>query len=474
MSIPRQTPSLAIVGGGLAGLAAAVAAVEQGFRVELFEARRRLGGRAGSFRDPQSEEWFDNCQHVALGCCTNLADFCRRTGIADGFRRDRQLRFVDLEGRHHEFSASRWLPAPLHLVPGLMRLRFLSRGERWHILQTMGRLVRLRPSGDGEDRTVEDWLRQQGESQKAIQQFWAVVLVSALGDVLDRVSLAAARKVFVDGFLTSRRAYELEIPQAPLTEIYDRRLSQWLASRGVSLHLGTRIRAVEGGPPGAEAVVLSDGSRRAFDFVVVAVPWHQIGGLFSEAMFQTLPGLRHVDQIEPSPISSVHFWFDRPLHPWPHAVLVGRLSQWIFRVHESSAESCYQVVISGSRALRGRAREEVVAQVREELSAAWPEARDAQLLRWRVVTEPRAVFSVQPGLERYRPSQQTAIPNLALAGDWTATGWPATMEGAVRSGYLAMEAILRVMGRARSLLAPDLPLSAMARWLLAPRPSIPT
>lgn len=438
-------PRLAIIGGGLAGLAAAVAAVEQGIQVELFEARRCLGGRAGSFHETQSEELVDRCQHVSMGCCTSLADFCRRTGIDECFRRYQHFAFIGPDGRPRDFSAARWLPAPLHLLPGLMRLDYLSLAERCRIPKTMLRLARLPVRRDDDPRTVEAWLREQGESEQAIRRFWAVVLVSALGETLDRASLAAAQKVFADGFLGSRHAYELEIPQVPLGEIYDRRLAAWLASCKVPVHLSTRVRTLEGDGQRVASLVLLDGSRREFDYFLVAVPWHQVRTLFPETMLRALPALEHVDQIAASPITGVHLWFDRPIMSLPHAVLIDRLGQWVFR--RDAARHYYQVVISASDELKGRDREEVVHQVVDELAAIWPAARDAQLVHWRMITEPAAVFSVRPGLDRLRPPQATPIPNLLLAGDWTSTGWPATMEGAVRSGYLAIESLRHSVNR---------------------------
>jgi len=484
-------PSVAIVGGGLAGLAVAVALCERGLRVALFEARRRLGGRAGSFRDPHSGQSLDHCQHVSMGCCTNLADFCRRTGIAGAFRRHRRLHFIGPEGTRHDLAAVGWLPAPLHLLPGLLRLGYLRLGDRLGIARAMARLARL--PGDcpdfrrgapcaawsGENGTVPfgptigRWLRGCGQSEEAIRGFWSVVLVSALSETLDRASLAAARKVLVDGFLASARAYEIEIPEVPLSEIYDRRLGDWLAAHRVEIHRGTRVGQIEGGGGRAEALRLADGSRRQFDFFVAAVPWRKVRGLLAEPLGTAIPSLERLGEIHSASITAVHLWFDRPITPLAHAVLVGRLGQWVFNkgtrpLPDPAAQPahCYQVVISASHELAGRRREEVVAQVRGELEAIWPEARGAALLGWRMVTEPEAVFSVRPGLDRLRPAQQTPVANLMLAGDWTATGWPATMEGAVRSGYLAAEAILRALGREQAILAPDAAIGCMARWLI--------
>ena len=458
-------------------------------RVELFERRKQLGGRAGSFRDPKIGGLVDDCQHVSMGCCTNLADLCRRTGVADCFQRYRTPHFFGPQGTRHDFTPSRWLPAPLHLAPALMRLGYLSVAERWAVGRAMRRLARADAGNTGPEETIGDWLRRQGQSQRAIDYFWSVILVGALSEPLDCISLSAARKVFVDGFLAARTAYELEVPKVPLAEIIAR-VAGWLAERGVALHPGTAVRQIDGDAGRVTGVVLGNGRRRAFDFVVAAVPWHRVGSLFSQPMLAAMPALEGVAEIRPAPITAVHLWFDRPITRLPHAVLVGRLAQWVFSYHREKGTGpiCakpgtdrrlvagrsgkldlspfrYQVVISASHELSGRNREDVVADVRRDLEAIWPEAREARLLHWRLVTRPAAVFSCRPGLERLRPAQQTPIENLMLAGDWTATGWPATMEGAVRSGYLAVEAVLRSLGAGRRLLVPDLPQSWLARWL---------
>ncbi|MFH1921520.1 MAG: hydroxysqualene dehydroxylase HpnE [Planctomycetota bacterium] len=488
------------MGGGLAGMAAAAALGERGFRVELFEASRRLGGRAASFRDSVSGELVDCCQHVSMGCSTNLADFLRRTGTSDCFGRFRRLHFIGPDGKQYRFSSAPLLPAPLHLVPGLLRLGYLHFADRLRILRTMSRLAKLPADLEDEAVTVGSWLRRQGEPDRAIERFWSVVLTSALSETVDRASLAAARKVFVDGFLASRRAYELEIPRMPLEEIFDGRVAERLSQRGVTLHRGVRVEQIEGDARHARSVVLSDGSRRPFDFFVVAVPWRAVGTLFPPTMLDELPSLADVERIEPAPITAVHLWFDRPITRLPHAALVGRLSQWVFRGSRVAARgmvegdspifaprtsgqspSCfsaglerselghyYQVVVSASHELVGCRSAEVVSRVRAELDAIWPAARQSRLLHSRVITHRAAVFSVQPGIDHLRPPQETAIKNLALAGDWTATGWPATMESAVRSGYLAAEVILNRTSpdNEHRLLTADLPMGRLARCLL--------
>jgi squalene-associated FAD-dependent desaturase len=469
---PPVPGRVAIVGGGLAGLAAAVALAEHGridgrLSVELYEARRQLAGRAGSFLDPASGGWIDHCQHVSMGCCTNLADFCRRTGIASQFRRDRVLHFFSPDGRRYDLAASP-LPAPLHLAAGFLRLGYLRFGERLSIARALWRLARLDPQSAA-GQTIGAWLAQQGQSPAAIERFWAPVLVSALGECLDRSSLALARKVFVDGFMTSRSAYEIEVPRVPLAQLYGQPMEAWLADHGVRLHLSTPVKRLEGTAERATQLVLAAGEQVAVDAAVVAVPWRRVGEVLDGPLRAAVTGIDQFERIEGAPITGVHLWFDRPITPLPHAVLVGTLAQWVFnRADEGGqpGEHYYQVVISASRSLAESQREATVAQITGELAAVFPVARQAKLLRWRIVTEPAAVFSASPEIERIRPPQKTAIGNLALAGDWTQTGWPATMEGAVRSGYLAAEAILAHFGRPARLLVDNLPTGWLAKLLL--------
>ncbi len=303
------------------------------------------------------------------------------------------------------------------------------------------------------EQTIGAWLRAHGQSPRAIECFWSVVLTSALGETVDHASLAAAQQVFRDGFLASRGAGDLLLPRLPLREIFHDRLLQWLTARGILVHLGTAVRRVEGDARRADALVLPDGTRKPFERVIVAVPWHRVRPLCAADLLAAMSAMADVERIEPAAITAVHLWFDRPVVPLPHAVLVGRLGQWVFAesmsgvsplpLGEGTARQQHcQVVVSASHRLARRKHDEWLAAVRGELEAVWPAVRQARLLHGRVIAQPAAVFSVQPGVDRFRPPQRTPVANLALAGDWTATGWPATMESAVRSGRRAVGALL--------------------------------
>ncbi len=470
-------PHVAIVGGGLAGLAAAAALVGRDLRVTLIEGRPRLGGRASSFPDPTTGELVDNCQHVSMACCTNLADFCGRVGVADRFRRDPAVVFLDEAGRASTLAPGR-LPAPFHLTGSFLKARYLTVAEK---LRVGYGLACLRfAGGDGRPaEPFESWLLRHGQTRRTIDRFWATVLVSALNERLDRMDLGHARKVFLDGFLRSREAPELEIPTVPLGELYGRPLETWLEANGVEVRLTTGARRVELDEDGGLAGIgLRSGESVAADFVVVATPFDRVAGLVGPELADRLPGLDAVQRLESTPITGIHLWLDRPVCPLDHAVLVGKTVQWVFNhsalqgrgLPDGTAGGQYlQLVVSAAYDLQGLDKAAIVELALADLAGLWPAIRAAKLVRSWVVTEHGATFSVRPGVEALRPPQRTPVDGLYLAGDWTDTGWPATMEGAVRSGYLAAEGILRDLGRPERLVVPELPDSWLARLLLGRR-----
>lgn len=471
-----------VIGGGLAGLAASVALAETGVAVTLLESRPRLGGRASSFEDAATGELIDNCQHVAMGCCTNFLNFCRVTGLDSSFRVEEQLTFVgppDPSGRQQpkfcRFSATPFLSAPYHLGWALWRLSYLSWRDKFAIGRGLFSLLghQLYRS----DRTTfADWLRRHRQPAGAIEYFWNVVLVSALSESLDRISVAAARKVFVDGFLANRDGWKISLPTVPLNELYSGKLTQWLTSHGVEVRLKSGVERLIVENNRVTVVELRNGERLSAQHFVLAVPQHRARSLLPTEWRDKSPFDR-IELLETAPIASVHLWFDRPITTLPHAVLVGRVSQWVFnrgqrsevRGHKKDSPLAprplplfyYQVVISNAHEVAKRPQAEVIADVVAELKAIWPEAASAELRHSRMIIEHTAVFSPLPGSEEFRPPQQSPIANLQLAGDWTQTGWPATMEGAVRSGFLAAENIARLLGRDARMLQPDLP----ASWL---------
>jgi squalene-associated FAD-dependent desaturase len=442
-----------VIGGGLAGLAAAAALAQRGFRVTVLESRRRLGGRAGSFADPTTGQLIDACQHVSMGCCTNLAHFFETVGVGHLLAPQPRLHFVTPDRRRSVFSADLW-PAPFHLGRALLGAHYLTPVEKLRIAWGMLALLRVRPD---DDPPLLDWLLAHRQTRRTIGRFWGVVLVSALNESVDRLGLKYARKVFVEGFLRHRDGFIVHVPTVPLGELYGPPLRAWFSRHGVEVRENAGVRKLVIDDGRVRHLELRDGSASSADRYVLSVPFERVLDLLPAEHAKREPYFDNIHNLIPSPITSVHLWFDRPALSLPHAVLVGCEGQWVFnRGAVGSGEHYLQVVVSASGELRVRGREEIERHIVAELRQIFPTVAAAKLLRAKVVTEHSATFSAVPGVDRWRPPQASPIANLALAGDWTATGWPATMEGAVRSGYLAAEAILARAGSPARILRPDL------------------
>ncbi|MBI1896756.1 MAG: FAD-dependent oxidoreductase [Acidobacteria bacterium] len=427
-------PSAIVVGGGLAGMAAAAALGGSGWEVDLFEARPFLGGRAASYELPGGEGPIDNCQHVLLRCCRNLLDFYQRLGVSQRIRFHREYYFVEPGGRISALRGGR-LPAPLHLAGSFARLRFLSVSDKIAVARAMAALARERHRRSDLDRiTMLEWLQEKRQTPGAIERFWRQVLVSAINEDLNRMAAVHGFQVFALGFLAGGDAYEMGVPAVHLGDLYG--TAAWARWPNVRLHPRTTVERVEPGCAHAGRTVARAGA------VILAVPFERVRALAD----------LEVPEMEHAPITGVHLWFDRPVMELPHATLLDRTMQWAF----NKGEGRYiQLVVSASRALAPMPRNEIIALAAAELGEFFPAARSARLLKAHVVKEVRATFSARTGLERERPAAKTHLPGVFLAGDWTRTGWPATMEGAVRSGYLAAEAAAELARTPRRFLIAD-------------------
>jgi squalene-associated FAD-dependent desaturase len=442
--------SVIIIGGGLAGLSTAVALAPRGYRVTLLESRDRLGGRATSFQDPQSGQLVDACQHISMGCCTQLADFCRTVGIDHLLEMLPCFHFLTPDRRLSRFGADP-LPAPFHLLRSFLGAHYLSPSEKMRIAWGLACLSRTPPDADP---PFQEWLRRHGQTPRTVARFWGLVLASALNETTERIGLKYARKVFRDGFLTDRSGFQVVLPTVPLGRLYGEELLGWLNRHDIDLRLNQGVKRldVEGGE--VARLVLRRGDTLTADWFVSAVPWYRLLDLLPDAVIDAHSYFSRLREFETSPITSVHLWFDRPPFVLPHAVLLDGIGQWVFNRGEVAPGEFYlQVVVSAARQYRALGHDEVKRRVLEELGTVHPPLRAAVLRRDRVVTEHNATFSTVPGVDRLRPKQRSPLANLLVAGDWTDTGWPATMEGAVRSGNLAAEAI--VSANHRTELKPD-------------------
>jgi squalene-associated FAD-dependent desaturase len=470
-----------VIGGGLAGLSSGVALAEAGFRVRLLEKRPHLGGRAASYVLPGGEH-VDNCQHVTLGCCTNLEDFYRRVGAADKIQFFDRLFFAAPDGRRGEMKAVA-LPPPLHMAPSFAMFPLLQWADKTAIGRALltiarsgGRPADISSSGganDGAGITMLAWLRKHHQTDRAIRRFWEVILVSALDEELDRIDARYGIDVFWKAFLSTRGGYRVGIPRVPLGDLYDG-CKQAITSRGgeVVLRAGVRGFVLVNGR--VEGVEREDGSVETADYYLAAVPQDVLPDLLPPEVVEREPAFSNLSKLRTSPITGVHLWFDRAVMSEPFLTLVDSTTQWVFNKTQLYGEGAenggqyLQLVISASYSLTQRSRQEIIALCLAELRGVLPTTRDAALVKGTVVKEMNATFSPAPGSDQWRAAQKSPLANLFLAGDWTATGWPSTMEGAVRSGYLAAEAILADAGAPRKFLRPDLCSEGLARFWSRP------
>jgi len=436
-------PRVAVIGGGLAGLASAVALGSAGFEVDIYEARNFLGGRATSWPvSGDDEEIIDNCQHVLLRCCVNLLDLYRRLGVESKIRFHRKFHFVEPGGRVSTLERG-MLPAPAHFFGAFLKLKFLGIADKIAIARAISAIPPERLTRTDLDRiTMLDWLREKRQTEAAIDRYWRQVLVSAVNEDLDRMAAAHGFQVFWLGMIAHADSYEMGIPDVPLRELYD---EHSLARAGaVRVLHRSAVAAIETVEENVAAIHTAAGRSEA-DYYLSALPFERLQPL--------LPGLP-IDwgAFEHSPITGIHLWFDRPVTDLPHATLLDRTVQWMF----NKSEGRYiQTVVSASRSLLETPRSEIIDLAVRELAEFFPLVKEARLEKAQVIKEVRATFSAKPGLEARRPLSRTNLKNFFLAGDWTRSGWPATMEGAVRSGYMAAESVTEAAGRPLRFLLPD-------------------
>lgn len=459
----RRSPggqSAVVVGGGLAGITSALALADAGVRVTLLEGRPRLGGAAFSFRrsSPVGELTIDNGQHVYLRCCTGYGWFLDRIGASHLAPLQDRLDVPVLDVGRSKPRLGRLrrtaLPVPLHLAATLATYPHLSPIER----AAVGRAALALKSLDPYDPALDtlnfgDWLRRKGQSARAIESVWDVVAVATLNARSAQCSLGLATMVFKTGLLTEPGHADIGIPRVPLGELHDTRARATLEAAGVGIELRSRVTGLDRGPDGRWDVQVETaphaGTRLTADTVVLALPQQDAHALLPTGALDD-PG--RLLKIGTAPILNLHVVYDRPVLRRPFFVAIGSPVQWVFDRSDTSglpAGTGQYLAVSQSAAHDDI--DQPVSRLRErylpELARLLPAARGATVRDFFVTRERTATFAPAPGVGRLRPPAPTNAPGLFLAGAWTATGWPATMESAVRSGLSAAGAALSELGR---------------------------
>ena len=458
MSVVRD---VVVVGGGLAGLATTAALAEAGSSVTLLEWRPYVGGRAYSYQHPALAEVIDS-QHVVLGCCTNVIDLVTKAGAGNWLRWYDALTFLEPGGRVSVLQTG-VLPAPMHQTISFLRAPMLGVRDKAGIARGLMEFLRGYPTSDAE--SFATWLKRTRQTERSIRHFWEPVVVGALNDGFEHCSVKYAGKVFHESFLRSAEAGRLGIPAKPLSEFFAP-VAAWAESRGAEVRLKVKVETLEAGAEGWR-VRLGGGEELLARAVVLATDQRQtmrlMEGLRAEAAIK-----REVKaEVVPAPITTVHLWYDREVTELDHAVLLDTRIQWMFQKSKirgwAAGRGTYlELVISASFAELAMGKEAILAAALEELPLFFPGVREARLMKSSVLKEARATFSVVPGFDRWRAEQQTESKGLFVAGDWTRTEWPSTMEGAVRSGRLAAG---EVVGDRSRFMSPELPAGGLMRWL---------
>jgi hydroxysqualene dehydroxylase len=436
-----------VIGAGFAGLSAAVRLTKNGARVLVLEARARLGGRATAFPDRETGELVDNGQHVLLGCYTDTFEFLRDIRAADRVRLEPQLAvtMIDRRGRRSRLSCPS-LPPPFHLLAGIMDWDALSWSDRLSVLGMVAPLRNARramqpgssvkAASPGE--TVEAWLIRNGQTPRIREMLWDPLALAALNQSPQQAAAPVFARVLAEMFGDDPRGAAIALPTQPLEAMYGEPARDFIESRGGTVRMGTpaRIRVQDSRVAAVEAA----GEQWPADRVIAAVPWFAIGELFDAPPEPLAALLDRARRMSSSPIVTVNLWFDRPIMDEPFIGLPGRAMQWVFdkRLLLGEKTSHVSMVASGAAAMVSLTNDELIAKASGELLEAMPELRDVRLTAAAVVREPRATFSLAVG-QPVRPSTETPVRGLLLAGDWIDTGLPGTIESAVRSGHRAAE-----------------------------------
>lgn len=429
---------IVIAGGGLAGLSSALKLALNGIKVTLIEKRDRLGGRAASISNNISKQEIDNAQHVLLGCCKELIEFYNNLGVTYKIRFYNKYLFMDKSKKTSTLSISN-MPAPLHLFPSFLKLHFLSLNDKLAIIRSLIKIFFTNNTHLLSKKTISEWLTNERQSQNAIERFWRYLIVSVMNEELYKVNCKHAFLFFKEAFLKSNKSSSLGIATVPLSHLYTS-LEKDIKKAGGNILLNTTIELVELSDNKIKAVHLNNNKHIDADILILALNMHGAAKLIPSI----LPPYCVPEHV---PILGIHLWLDPPFFPYEFIALTDSPIHWIFNKRLNYMENTGSVeylhlLVSAAREWHKLPSQKIIELALKELNYYFPESSNSRLINALTTKEGNATFSPTPAFEMMRPESKTAISNLFLAGDWINTGWPSTMESAVRSGNLAANAVL--------------------------------
>ncbi|MBS1789366.1 MAG: FAD-dependent oxidoreductase [Acidobacteria bacterium] len=442
---PTRQPFVIIIGGGFAGLAAAVELAEHGVKTLLLERRAFLGGRAYSFTDKITGDSIDNGQHLMMGCYHHTLRFLKKIGSLSKlkFQQNPQVDFLGESGTgeiHHASFKCPSLPAPLHLLAGLSKLKTIGWNDRLRALRVGLELRRLNGNRISlADITVRHWLTQLGQTETMQARFWDMVALATLNETPDRASADMFARVLDQAFMHTRQDSAMVISKVGLSELYTNDARRFLEAHGGEIRLSAEVEQIEFNDSHATAVRLKTGERIEADAIISAVPYFALGRILPSEIAAN-SALKPALEFSSAPIVSINLWYSQPVTDVEFSGLLDSQIEWVFNKNAISgnSQSGYQhlaLVISGAHEAAKRNKEELIALAVTEMEHFFPAARTQKPIHNFVVREHDATLSHTIGTARLRPKHQTEFENFFLAGDWTDTGLPATIESAVFSGH---------------------------------------
>lgn len=423
---------VAVIGGGIAGLACACDLADAGVEVVVLEAKKHLGGRAYSFQDRESGACIDNCQHVLLGCCDEATSFFERVGSAERLEFRDAIRMVSGDGRDLRIMSSP-LPAPLHLAPSFIKSSYLPVGQKLGLARALALMVKRAPVNG---MSAADYLMAVACPAKAVERVVEPILVSALNEELASASAHDARMVLLKSLVESRTGYRLGVFRGPLTEVLGAPATRYLAMRGCQMRTSAKVERLNISGGRVSSIGLQDGGKvRCGAYVIATPPW---------SVAEMGLGIPGIDAIAWRSIVGVHLFLDEIDSRFECACVAGEAFGWVFNKTADFGMNvpCVQAVASAADGIVDRPKDDLVEMAMRAAGKASGRLKNAGLKRAVVYRAKRATFSTSRASGINRPATFTDLDNVFLAGDWTDTGWPSTMESAVRSGRAAARAVL--------------------------------
>lgn len=440
-----------IIGGGFAGLAAAVFLDSLGIKVTLFERRPILGGRAYAFKDKITGYWVDNGQHLLIGAYHETLKLMEMIGATRHLSSQSKMEvpLISTDKQRDLFSLPP-LPVPLNMLIGFLRMKIFSAKDKWNFLKIGRELTRLKKGSPSVslDQSVDSWLAKLGQSENTRKNFWDLLTFATLNDDPKEATARMLSVVLTKGFFGSRKDGQLLLPKSNLNDLLANPARTYLEMRGHKIKTATGVQKIHILDDKVQGVETDSGEMVKADYYFSSVPPYHLLNLIPDGFVESIPYFENLKKLKSSPILSINLWFDKDIMPYDFVGVAGTQIHWYFnknRIYDRTHPPFhYMGVTSGAYSMEDKLKDEIVKIALSEFHELFPESRKANLIHSLVNKEREATLSPQVGSEKYRPSQKSPFSNFYVLGDWTNTGYPATIESAVLSARIAVDDIAKL------------------------------